>query len=89
MKVKVKSWTMAAYWSWNDTNSDVCGICQVEFEGCCPECNMPGDDCPVLWGECSHAFHMHCIMKWLEKATGNPQCPLDRQLWKTATAPSQ
>ena len=23
---------------------DVCGICQVLYEGCCPFCKMPGDD---------------------------------------------
>ena len=26
---------------------------------------MPGDDCPIVWGECSHPFHMHCIVKWI------------------------
>ncbi len=24
-----------------------------------------GDDCPPVWGQCSHALHMQCIMKWL------------------------
>jgi anaphase-promoting complex subunit 11 len=24
-----------------------------------------GDDCPPVWGQCGHALHMQCIMKWL------------------------
>lgn len=30
-----------------DEEEDVCGICRVEFEGCCPKCKVPGDDCPL------------------------------------------
>ena len=26
---------------------DLCGICRVAFEACCPSCKMPGDDCPL------------------------------------------
>lgn len=26
---------------------ELCGICRVAFEGCCPECKRPGDDCPL------------------------------------------
>lgn len=26
---------------------DLCGICRVAFEGCCPDCRIPGDDCPL------------------------------------------
>jgi hypothetical protein len=34
--------------------------------GCCPDCKIPGDDCPLVWGVCSHVFHMHCILKWIQ-----------------------
>lgn len=57
MKVHVKSWHAIAQWRWdtgadNDTEDadgegDVCGICRVSYEGCCPSCKMPGDDCPL------------------------------------------
>lgn len=30
-----------------EDDEDNCGICQVAFEGCCPECRRPGDDCPL------------------------------------------
>lgn len=31
----------------DDDDDDVCGICQLAFEACCPECAIPGDDCPL------------------------------------------
>ena len=62
MKVKIKRWHGVATWRW-DVNDERCGICYTAFEACCPDCHIPGDDCPPVWGRCSHAFHMHCIMK--------------------------
>ncbi|VTJ57789.1 Hypothetical predicted protein [Marmota monax] len=66
MKVKIKCWNGVATWLWvaNDEN---CGICRMAFNGCCPDCKVPGDDCPLVWGQCSHCFHMHCILKWLKR----------------------
>lgn len=26
---------------------DVCGICRVQFDGTCPTCKYPGDDCTL------------------------------------------
>lgn len=31
----------------DDDDEEVCGICQLAFEACCPECKVPGDDCPL------------------------------------------
>ncbi len=55
MKVTIKKWHAIAQWRWDTGNNDpdddgegdVCGICRVPFEGCCPTCKMPGDDCPL------------------------------------------
>ena len=57
MKVVVKDWHAIAQWRWDtgtntdsheaDDEGDVCGICRVPYEGCCPSCKMPGDDCPL------------------------------------------
>ncbi|KAF8976507.1 RING/U-box [Cyathus striatus] len=63
---------------------DVCGICRVPYEGCCPSCKMPGDDCPLIWGQCTHVFHMHCLLKWLATTASKQQCPMDRRPWQTA-----
>ena len=47
MKVIVKSWLAVAVWRWV-TNDDIeCGICRLPFDGCCPDCRIPGDDCPL------------------------------------------
>ena len=55
----------------------------MEFEECCPDCDIPGDDCPPVWGNCNHAFHMHCLLKWLESqgSQGKQQCPMCRADW--------
>lgn len=74
-------WMAVATWRWvaNDEN---CGICRMPFENCCTECTLPGDDCPLVWGACSHCFHMHCIVKWLNSQQLNQHCPMCRQNWK-------
>ncbi|KAM8878957.1 anaphase-promoting complex subunit 11 isoform 2-T2 [Spinachia spinachia] len=81
MKVKIRQWNGVASWLWvaNDEN---CGICRMPFNGCCPDCKVPGDDCPLVWGQCSHCFHMHCILKWLNSQQVQQQCPMCRQEWK-------
>ena len=81
MKVKIKSWTAVGTWQWV-SNDDTCGICRMSFEACCPDCRTPGDDCPLVWGECTHCFHIHCIVKWLSSQPQQQQCPMCRQDWK-------
>ncbi|KAF8551927.1 RING/U-box [Imleria badia] len=94
MKVHIKHWSAVAQWRWNtgntdpDDEGDVCGICRVPYEGCCPSCKMPGDDCPLIWGQCSHIFHMHCLLKWLGTAASKQQCPMDRRPWGAFSSPS-
>ncbi|CAG0891969.1 unnamed protein product [Darwinula stevensoni] len=83
MKVKIKKWTGVAVWKWT-ANDDSCGICRMPFEACCPDCRIPGDDCPLVWGQCSHPFHIHCIMKWLssQQMAAAQLCPMCRQGWR-------
>ncbi|GAA6016382.1 hypothetical protein JCM11491_002392 [Sporobolomyces phaffii] len=70
----------------DDDDEDVCGICRVAYDGCCPDCKVPGDSCPPIWGECTHVFHMHCLLKWLATESSKQQCPMDRRPWVTAGA---
>lgn len=51
MKVKITKWNAVATWRWDIPDDDVCGICQVHFDGTCPTCKYPGDDCSLrkLW----------------------------------------
>lgn len=85
IKVQITAGRFVALWRWNVADpDDVCGICRLDFEACCPSCTMPGDDCPPMIGGCHHAFHMHCILAWLHSpsfANSVPVCPLCRQPW--------
>lgn len=47
MKVVIKEWNAVATWKWNTPDDEVCGICRVQFDGTCPTCKFPGDDCPL------------------------------------------
>jgi hypothetical protein len=47
MKVTIKKWNAVASWCWDVPEDDVCGICRVQFDGTCPNCRFPGDDCPL------------------------------------------
>ena len=38
-----------AIWKWV-TNDNEYGICRLRFDGCCPDCRLPGDDRPL--GKC-------------------------------------
>ncbi|UZP34054.1 hypothetical protein NXS19_001870 [Fusarium pseudograminearum] len=79
MKVTIKKWNSVATWRWDLPEDDVCGICQVHFDGTCPTCKYPGDDCSLLSGKCGHNFHMHCIMEWIKQESSRGQCPMCRQ----------
>eukprot|EP01084_Bolivina_argentea_P320088 555316_1 len=81
MKIKIAHWHAVAVWKWKVKEED-CGICRQPFDGTCPKCTMPGDDCPPVWGNCNHHFHMHCIMKWLQQQRAQDRCPLCRQPWE-------
>jgi hypothetical protein len=47
MKVNILSYHAVAAWRWNMPEDDDCGICRVQFDGTCPKCKFPGDDCPI------------------------------------------
>ncbi len=34
-----------------------------------------------VWGECTHVFHMHCLLRWIGTAASKQQCPMDRRAW--------
>ncbi|KAL6136874.1 hypothetical protein ACLB2K_062169 [Fragaria x ananassa] len=89
MKVKIlrfllgfqTEWHAVAAWTW-DAQDETCGICRMAFDGCCPDCKLPGDDCPLIWGACNHAFHLHCILKWVNSQTSQAHCPMCRREWQ-------
>ncbi|KAH0486827.1 MAG: hypothetical protein KVP17_001115 [Porospora cf. gigantea B] len=79
-RFEVKKWSAVALWSW-DIDVDNCAICRNHIMDLCIECQSgpKQENCTVAWGACNHAFHYHCISKWLKT---RPKCPLDNTDWE-------
>lgn len=80
-QVVLKKWSAIALWSVNSI-SDTCAICRESLQEPCPHCQREGvkegSGCQPKFGVCNHAFHTHCILRWLkEKNT----CPMCNEIW--------
>ncbi|CAH6720819.1 anaphase-promoting complex subunit 11 [[Candida] jaroonii] len=87
MKVEIVDWQAVASWHWDlkddSITDELCGICRVAFDGTCPNCKYPGNECPLILGAgCQHNFHLHCILQWLEQDTSKGLCPMCRQVFE-------
>lgn len=83
MKITINSITPVYSWHWSVPDDELCGICRISFDGTCPNCLYPGDSCPLTIGTCNHAFHLHCIEKWLQQSSSRGLCPMCRQAFTT------
>ncbi|CUI15173.1 Hypothetical protein, putative [Bodo saltans] len=85
IQVIPKKWNCVAVWAWN-VQTDTCAICREQIADLCIECKADsvqnGGQCQVAFGQCNHAFHHHCISRWLKT---RQVCPLDQQPWETAS----
>jgi anaphase-promoting complex subunit 11 len=63
-------WHAVAVWKW-DIEEDVCGICRMPFEACCPGVAYPGDDCPPGRQQQTAAFR---IFAWASNSQRSRSC---------------
>ncbi|EDK43882.1 RING-box protein HRT1 [Lodderomyces elongisporus NRRL YB-4239] len=66
-----------------DIQIENCAICRNHLMEPCIECQPNsmangGEECIAAWGMCNHAFHLHCIKRWLKTRNA---CPLDNTEW--------
>jgi len=77
---KIKKWDAVVTRKW-DAIDEKCAICRNSLMEDCITCQSDTTKdclCNPVWGECRHAYHKHCINKWIKT---RKVCPLDNGEW--------
>ena len=79
----IRKWRAVGLWSFGSEVETKCGICRFLLGDYCSKCQVSSDsevekNCIIVWGSCSHVFHMHCISKYL---IDHENCPICGQTW--------
>eukprot|EP01122_Echinamoeba_exundans_P015789 TRINITY_DN768_c0_g1_i1.p2 TRINITY_DN768_c0_g1~~TRINITY_DN768_c0_g1_i1.p2 ORF type:complete len:131 (-),score=33.22 TRINITY_DN768_c0_g1_i1:219-611(-) len=79
---EVKKWNAVCLWTY-DIVVDTCAICRNHIMELCIDCltnpnSTVSNECNIGWGRCGHAFHFHCISRWLKT---RHVCPMDNKEW--------
>lgn len=82
ISITIKKINAVGKWAYN-TTTDNCAICRNHLSDRCIECYASvcdeTDACTVMWGNCNHTFHTHCVTKWIKT---RPVCPLCNVVWE-------
>ncbi|MES1907130.1 MAG: proline iminopeptidase-like protein [Cercozoa sp. M6MM] len=86
---ELTEWNAVAMWSW-DIDTDICAICRNHIQDRCIDCQANPDshlasECTMAIGTCSHAYHFHCISRWLTSRNACPICNQDWHFQRTAS----
>ena len=86
--VEVKKWNVVAMWHWN-IEVENCAICKNQISDLCVDCHANSasasdNECQVAWGQCNHAFHHHCIGRWLKTRATCPLCDTEWEMTSVA-----
>lgn len=78
--IELVNWSPYAFWRFKTTSTE-CPICREHYETGCLTCLTENTiktnfECHISQSKCGHAFHKHCIDKWIQTKGKYCLCPV-------------